>query len=485
MECFNENFSEPLSPIAQNFSSSTLRVYILVVFEFDVPIDDLQIILHGTSSVVDDKTPIRSGDEGVEFQPFMLSHITFAITQLTEIKNNLGDEVTINDVITGVIFYGTRLYMQDVDYKSRKGNASACVVLNTRNVGYQLVKDMLKSDAKGAWGNRIVFMPIPMNTVEDGQNPLDYMWGAQKMIKKKRHPLALSISDQLSKMTRKIKGHEAAAQHLREIFRNSSAMISNMIGPVEQVALANHPIKGLYFNVPGIPQVRDKDGGKRWSKVEVELDEHVFIPKFPEGLSLGSYDKYFGKYLSRIAMEESPPNKPSWEVHIIKYPTTNASGGSIACRVYHSIADGFSIMSLLLSSLRRADIPSLPLSFPSRQRSKPELGNKRSSMRLPGFFNSMIDFAWNLLNSTEVDDKTPIRSGDEGVEFHPFVLSHLTFAITQLKEIKDNLGDEVTINDVIIGVIFHGTRLYMQDVDYESSKADTSACVVLNTRKVG
>ncbi|KAI4305154.1 hypothetical protein L6164_028540 [Bauhinia variegata] len=231
--------------------------------------------------------------------------------------------------------------------------------------------------------------------------------------------------------------------------------------------------------------IRDKDGGKRWSKVEVKLEEHIFIPKFPEGLSLDSYDKYFGKYLSRIAMQESPPNKPSWKVHIIKYPTSNASGGSIAFRIHYSIADGFSIMSLLLSSLRRADNPSLPLTFPSRQRSKPEFGNKRSSLRLPGFFNSVLDFAWNLLNSTEVDDKTPIRSGDEGVEFHPFVLSHLTFAITQLKEIKNNLGDEVTINDVITGVIVYGTRLYMQNVDYESSKANASACVVLNTRKVG
>ncbi|KAI4305494.1 hypothetical protein L6164_028857 [Bauhinia variegata] len=321
--------------MAQNFSSSALRVYILGVFEFDVPIDELQIVSllrdlflstnprfssvmvrdkdggkrwskvevkleehifipkfpeglsldsydkyfgkylsriamqesppnkrswevhiikyptsNASGAEVDDKTPIRSGDEGVEFHPFVLSHLTFAITQLKEIKNNLGDEVTINDVITGVIFYGTRLYMQDVDYESSKANASACVVLNTRKVGYHLVEDMVKRNAKGAWGNRIVFMPIPINKLEDGQNPLDYVWGAHKMIKKKRHPLALFINDQLSKMTRKLKGHEAAAEQLRETFRNSSAMISNMIGPIEQMALANHPIKGLYFNVP-------------------------------------------------------------------------------------------------------------------------------------------------------------------------------------------------------------------------------------------
>ncbi|MBA0814930.1 hypothetical protein Gohar_020725 [Gossypium harknessii] len=30
--------------------------------------------------------------------------------------------------------------------------------------------------------------------------------------------------------------------------------ISNMIGPVERMALANHPIKSLYFMVVGVPQ---------------------------------------------------------------------------------------------------------------------------------------------------------------------------------------------------------------------------------------
>ncbi|MBA0872972.1 hypothetical protein Goshw_024517 [Gossypium schwendimanii] len=30
--------------------------------------------------------------------------------------------------------------------------------------------------------------------------------------------------------------------------------ISNVIGPVERMALANHPIKSLYFMVVGVPQ---------------------------------------------------------------------------------------------------------------------------------------------------------------------------------------------------------------------------------------
>lgn len=31
--------------------------------------------------------------------------------------------------------------------------------------------------------------------------------------------------------------------------------LTNMIGPVEEMALANHPVKGLYFVVTGAPQV--------------------------------------------------------------------------------------------------------------------------------------------------------------------------------------------------------------------------------------
>lgn len=31
--------------------------------------------------------------------------------------------------------------------------------------------------------------------------------------------------------------------------------ISNLIGPVEQMTLNNHPIKGFYFVAPGIPEV--------------------------------------------------------------------------------------------------------------------------------------------------------------------------------------------------------------------------------------
>ena len=48
---------------------------------------------------------------------------------------------------------------------------------------------------------------------------------------------------------------QAVAKHLYGTLRNSSVVMSNLIGPVEPMALANHPVKGLYFIMSGAPEV--------------------------------------------------------------------------------------------------------------------------------------------------------------------------------------------------------------------------------------
>lgn len=41
---------------------------------------------------------------------------------------------------------------------------------------------------------------------------------------------------------------------MRRTLKNSSMAITNLIGPVEQMSLADHPVKGIYFAVAGAPQ---------------------------------------------------------------------------------------------------------------------------------------------------------------------------------------------------------------------------------------
>ncbi|XP_058217780.1 wax ester synthase/diacylglycerol acyltransferase 4-like isoform X1 [Rhododendron vialii] len=242
--------------------------------------------------------------------------------------------------------------------------------------------------------------------------------------------------------------------------------------------------------------VGDKNGVKKWKRVEVTLEDHINVPSFPVGMSPEFYDECFNDYMTKISLERLPLNKPLWEIHIIKYPTSNAAG-TVIFKLHHALGDGFSLMGALLSCLQRADNPSLPLTFPSRESSSKRDGKNKGIFRclgqvFSGVANTVSDFGSTLIKSRFTrDGLSPIRSGGDGVEFRPSVITTLTFSLDHIKQIKAKLG--VTINDVIVGVIFLGTRLYMQasssshddEQQQGNANANATALVVLNTRAIG
>ncbi|XP_055801391.1 wax ester synthase/diacylglycerol acyltransferase 4-like [Solanum dulcamara] len=248
--------------------------------------------------------------------------------------------------------------------------------------------------------------------------------------------------------------------------------------------------------------VRDKNGVKQWKKVEVKHKDHINVPIFPEGKSKEFYDNCFNEYITKISMEQLPQSKPLWEIHIFKYPTTK-SAGNLVFKLHHSLGDGFSLMGALLSCLQRADNPSLPLTFPAFNNNNNNNNNNNYNnnnnpnlksdykkrfctnvtQRVSGVVNTLLDFGWSLLKSTNLEDeRTSIRSGDEGVEFRPIDITTMEFCLDHLKQIKSNL--KVTINDVICGVLFLGVRLYMEETKYEQKNANSTALVLLNTRNI-
>ncbi|CAK9149499.1 unnamed protein product, partial [Ilex paraguariensis] len=191
--------------------------------------------------------------------------------------------------------------------------------------------------------------------------------------------------------------------------------------------------------------VRDDDGEKKWKRVEVNLKDHLIYPNFPQGMSLEFYDEYLGDYLTKIGMDQLPQTRPLWEIHIVKYPTSSATG-NVIFKLHHALGDGYSLIGALLSCMQRADNPSLPLTFPSCQSSsKPRHDSVSIFRRVPrvlsGMINTVLDFGWTLLKSSIVeDDRTPIRSGDDGVQFCPVNITTMTFSLDQFKQIKANLG---------------------------------------------
>ncbi|KAL5793759.1 hypothetical protein ACOSP7_002353 [Xanthoceras sorbifolium] len=212
-----------------------------------------------SSLLEDDVSPIRSGVPGVEFRPVTVSTMTFSLDHIKQIKDNIG--ATINDILTGIIFLGTRLYMEENKEGSSKANSTALVLLNTREFrGYVPIKDMIKSDSKTPWGNYFAFLHVPFPKLTDdysklsnNNNSLEFVWKTREIINAKKSSLGVYLTGILLQILKKLRGPEAAARYIHRTLKNVSMAITSLMGPIEQMTLANHPVTGLYFMVVGVP----------------------------------------------------------------------------------------------------------------------------------------------------------------------------------------------------------------------------------------
>lgn len=159
-------------------------------------------------------------------------------------------------------------------------------------------------------------------------------------------------------------------------------------------------------------------------------------------------------------MEHLPQHRPLWEIHIIKYPTSNAAS-TLVFKLHHALGDGYSLMGALLSCLQRADNPSLPLTLPSSQGPKSIFKTKTVFKRLPSIFYSafktMSDFGWSILKSSLVeDDQTPIRSGEEDTKLRHVTISNVSFSLDDIKEVKSKLGVVSEISQITLDCTIKG-----------------------------
>ncbi|KAL2928248.1 O-acyltransferase WSD1, partial [Bienertia sinuspersici] len=231
--------------------------------------------------------------------------------------------------------------------------------------------------------------------------------------------------------------------------------------------------------------------------VEVNIKDHIKVPIFGEGLSREEYNKHFDDYISKIATSKIDQNKPLWELHIFNYPTNinnkNSSSATFIFKFHHAIADGTSLMGLVFSFFRRADNPSIPLNFPSSSKRAINSNDKQNHVEnvmkvltfVPKFivsvFHSFYDFGQSLRLFYTEDDCSPIRSENNDVSPN-YKYSTVTLSLVDVKRIKTILG--VTVNDVVIGILFLGIRLYMREMNNgEIMKTRSTVIITLNIRR--
>uniref|UniRef100_A0A6N2MQ22 O-acyltransferase WSD1 C-terminal domain-containing protein n=1 Tax=Salix viminalis TaxID=40686 RepID=A0A6N2MQ22_SALVM len=139
--------------------------------------------------------------------------------------------------------------METLSPGSGSANSTSLVLLNTRMfAGYKSIKEMVKPNAELPWGNNFAFLTIPLPKLRDvgAENPLQFVFKARQIIMRKR------MSSFAVYLT------AGASKYIHGTMRNTSMGITNVMGPIEQMALASHPVKGLYFVVTGAPQSDDR-----------------------------------------------------------------------------------------------------------------------------------------------------------------------------------------------------------------------------------
>lgn len=98
-----------------------------------------------------------------------------------------------------------------MNHEKTNANSTALVLLNTRNIaGYKSVEEMVEPNSESTWGNQFGFLhvSVPKFTKKDSSNPLNLVFQAQEIIKKKRDSAAVFLTGQLLETLRRHRGPE-------------------------------------------------------------------------------------------------------------------------------------------------------------------------------------------------------------------------------------------------------------------------------------
>ncbi|KDP45597.1 hypothetical protein JCGZ_17204 [Jatropha curcas] len=212
-------------------------------------------------------------------------------------------------------------------------------------------------------------------------------------------------------------------------------------------------------------QVMDeKRGGEmKWVKTEINLDDHIIVPVI-DHQNIDCPDKFVEDYASNLSKTQISKSKPMWDFHFLNIKTSEAES-TVIFRVHHSIGDGISLMSLLISFSRKAsDLESLP-TIPTVK--------KRYEKNSGGGFRQFLERLWRFLVlcwNTFVglvmiiatvlfleDTETPIKGSGDGSVPRRFV--HRTISLDDVKSVKNAMG--TTVNDVMVGITQAGLSQYL------------------------
>ncbi|XP_057987448.1 wax ester synthase/diacylglycerol acyltransferase 11-like [Hevea brasiliensis] len=229
--------------------------------------------------------------------------------------------------------------------------------------------------------------------------------------------------------------------------------------------------------------VDDKNGVEmRWVRTQVNIDNHVIVPMLDPSMEMESPDKFVEDYASNLSKTAINKSIPLWDVHLLNFKTSEAES-TIILRVHHSLCDGISLMSMLLSCARKVSKAEEPPTIPTIKKRNPKNVNSGGFWQ---FFlklwwlmllcwNTIIDVAMFMATVFFLEDtKTPLKGPGFRFGFEstpgPRRFVHSTISLDDVKLVKNAM--DATINDVMMGVTQAGLSRYLNRKYGEIKKRD-------------
>ncbi|KAB2048735.1 hypothetical protein ES319_A13G130700v1 [Gossypium barbadense] len=203
----------------------------------------------------------------------------------------------------------------------------------------------------------------------------------------------------------------------------------------------------------------EKNGGEvKWVKTKVDLDNHVKIPMVDQHMA--SPDQFVEDYIANLTNTHISTSIPMWDVHILNLKTCDAES-TLVIRVHHSLGDGTSLMSFLISCCRKTSEPDALPSFPAAKKSRPDAGWfwKCWSVLLLAW-NTLVDI-WMCVATTYFlkDTQTPLKAPSRAVAFTSRRIMRRTFCVDDVKLVKN--ATNTTVNDVVLAITQAGLSRYL------------------------
>ncbi|OMO89125.1 hypothetical protein CCACVL1_08011, partial [Corchorus capsularis] len=210
----------------------------------------------------------------------------------------------------------------------------------------------------------------------------------------------------------------------------------------------------------GSVKIADEKNSKelKWVQTEIDLDNHIIVPKV-DNMEPKAADQYVEDYISNLTKTNLSMSIPMWDAHLLNVKTSDGAVSHLVFRVHHSLGDGTSFISLLLSCSRQLSDPNSLPTFPAPKK-KPISTSVWS--RLFGVFiriwtvllvywNTLVDVLFVVATTYFLKDtQTPLKAPSADVAFTPRRIVRCVLPLPEVKFIKN--ATNTTVNDVLVAV---------------------------------